>query len=118
MSFIANFVIGRGVEGYHVTIPREGSMTTGCIRKEKAEGAINNNTSIGGNKPVNTSIRLSGTTQDVSEPKTIYSGQRIGLAYYNVHQVIGKNTTLALATPLRIFVRVEAHGSWSPDTND
>jgi hypothetical protein len=118
IAFIANIVIARGIQGYDVTISREGSMTTGRIRKEKAEGAVNRNNYIGGNKPVHTSIRLSGTTQDVSETITIHSGERKGLAYYNVHQVIGRDTTLALATPVWVVVRVEARGSWSPDTND
>jgi len=117
-AFMAHIVIARGIQEYHVTIPREGSITTGRIHKEKAEGAVNNNTSIGGNKTMYCAVRIADNGQDVTPNTAVGPGQRIGIPYYRVDQVIGQDTTLAVSTHWKVVVHVEAHGSWSPDSND
>ncbi|MDR1473429.1 MAG: hypothetical protein LBI41_02525 [Lactobacillales bacterium] len=119
IAFIANIVIARGIQEYHVIIPPVGSTTTGRIRKENHTGAVNNNTSVGsGNRTtMYCAIRVANTGQDVTPNIRVDSGQRIGIPYYRVDQVVGHDTTLAVSTHPFVIVHVEAHGSWSPDSN-
>ncbi|MDR1521305.1 MAG: hypothetical protein LBS28_00340 [Streptococcaceae bacterium] len=117
MSFVVNIVIARGIQEYHIIMPRIGSTTTGRIHKGNATGAVNNNTSVGNNYDMYTAIRIADTGQDVTPNTVVGAGQRIGIPYYNVHQVVNQDTTLAASTAPRVLVRVEAHGSWSPDSN-
>jgi hypothetical protein len=117
ISFITNIVIARGIQEYHVIMPKLGCMTTGRIRKEKAEGAVNNNTSVGNNYDMYTAIRIADTGQDVTPNTPVHPRTRVGIPYYRVDQVIGRDTTLAASTAPFVIVHVEAHGSWSPDSN-
>ncbi|MDR1473431.1 MAG: hypothetical protein LBI41_02535 [Lactobacillales bacterium] len=100
-------------------MPRFGSMTTGRIHKGNHTGAVNNNTSVGsGNiRTMYCAIRVANTGQDVTPNTPVGSGQRIGIPYYRVDQVVGHDTTLAVSTHWKVYVHVEAHGSWSPDSN-
>jgi hypothetical protein len=94
-------------------------MTTGRIHKGNHTGAVNNNTSVGsGNiRTMYCAIRVANTGQDVTPNTPVGSGQRIGIPYYRVDQVVGHDTTLAVSTHWKVYVHVEAHGSWSPDSN-
>ncbi|MDR1473433.1 MAG: hypothetical protein LBI41_02545 [Lactobacillales bacterium] len=117
ISFITNIVIARGIQEYHIIMPRFGSMTTGRIHKGNHTGAVNNNTSVGNNYDMYTAIRIADTGQDVTPNTVVGAGKRIGIPYYRVDQVVGHDTTLAASTAPGVIVRVEAHGSWSPDSN-
>lgn len=109
-------VFARQIAGYNVTIPRQGSMTTGSLKKETNSRGVNNNTAVGGNKRINTAIRRKSNNKDITPAYNMGAGTRIFLSYsgggsaYN-----GTNTTLAVATPVSTVVSVQAQGSWSPD---
>lgn len=106
----------RSISTYDVTIPRQGAIVTGSLKKESAGKGVHNNSAIGGNKRINTSIRLKKDSSNITPSYNMGSGDRITLSYsgggssYN-----GSNTSLGIATPVTTTVKVAAQGSWSPD---
>ena len=111
-----NQVTAREIRGYDITIPRFGNITTGRATKEGYTNGVHNNSAIGGNKRINTSIQHANTGNDITPSYSMGSGDRIELAYYNgADAYVGNATTLSVATPVTTYVKVQAQGSWSPD---
>ena len=109
-------VFARNIGSYNVTIPAEGSITNGKLLKTGLTEGVNNNTAIGGNKKINTSIRRASNNSDITYGVTMTAGTRAILDYKGGASAYkGVNTTLGLATPLLTVVKVQAQGTWSPD---
>jgi endonuclease I len=106
----------RQVASYNITTPRQGSITTGSLTKANSSRGVHNNTAIGGNKRINTSIRRRSNNADITPSYNMGAGSRILLNYSGGGSAYrGVNTTLGVATPITTTVQVQAQGSWSPD---
>lgn len=106
------------IDGYNVTTPRIGSITTGRIVKKSSKRGVHHNTFIGGGKRINTSIRNARYNTDITPQYQMGSGDRIYLSYNNGgDSYIGVTTTLGIASPLTTFVKLNVRGSWSADAN-
>lgn len=108
--------LAREIKSYDVTIPKFGSITTGEIKKVDLTKGVHNNTAIGGNKRINTSIRKASNNSDITPSYNMGPGDRILMSYSGGASAYkGTKTTLALSTPLTTVVSVDSQGSWSPD---
>lgn len=112
---VATSVSARTIRNFDVTIPAQGSMTTGSAKKVNTSSAVINVKQIGGKKTIKAAIR--NKNSDITSIKKISKPGRYYINYKNASSAVGKNTTLALSTPVSTVVQVHASGYWSPDAN-
>ncbi|WP_125605083.1 hypothetical protein [Lapidilactobacillus bayanensis] len=103
-------------KGYDVHIPKLGSMTTGTIKKTTTGSAYNKVGTIGGSSTVVMAIRTTSNNANVTSTRqTSKDDSTVTLDYKAASTVKGKNTTLALSTPLLELSSVHNTGSWTPN---
>jgi len=110
----AGVAYARYIASYDMIVPRfGGSAYTSPLTKVNTSRAVDNNTSIGGNKRVWSSISR-GTT-NVSYFVWLSSGQRVLHSYRPNQNVPTTGYRLRHHSDLLEPVRIQTRGSWSPD---
>jgi len=110
----AGVAYARHIASYDMIVPRFGGAAfTSPLEKLNTSRAVDNNTSIGGNKRVWSSITRGVT--NVSFFVWLTSGERVLHSYRPGMNVPGTGYRLRHHSDLLEPVRIQTRGSWSPD---
>ncbi len=105
------------IDSYDVIVPSFGgsAFTSELARTGAGTQAINNNTAIGGDRTLFTSVyRYWGGRTQATIEREIRSGDRISLSYHADQNIIGADYQLRHRNTAFATVQVQSRGSWSP----
>lgn len=108
------------VQSYNYVVDSwSGVASSGYVKKLHNTSAINNVTSIGGNKAVYSYVRYQDSNKKmvkITNEKRLNAGERTQLSYSNpASWYYGHLTDMKFETGSSVFVDVQVNGSWSPD---
>ncbi|OXT08597.1 hypothetical protein CE561_04700 [Thermoanaerobacterium thermosaccharolyticum] len=106
----------RTIGDYDTIVPGVGTWYSPAIEKANGSNGVNHNTSIGGGKTLLTAIAYGNNR--ITDEYALTPRSRVLIPYHTGENISGRKVRLQLNTPWNVLVDVEAHGTWSPDSED